>query len=79
MRTPDIGSLVTGLLAVVGLALALGQYGRLEAWARAQAIEAMAWKQGLPYFFAPVGRPSHKARPHGQGHPHHSGSVPRDG
>ena len=41
MKTPEIGSLVTGILAIVGLALALGQYGRLETWARNQAIEAM--------------------------------------
>ena len=71
MRTPDIGSLVTGILAVVGIALALGQYGRLETWARNQAIEAMSWKRGLPYFFAPVGNPRHKAMKagHRAGHP----------
>lgn len=54
MRTPDISSLVTGILTVVAIAIGLGQYGKLETWARKQAMEAMLWKHGLPNFFAPV-------------------------
>ena len=53
MQTPDLSPLVKGVIVVVGLAIALGQYPKLETWARAQALEAVAWKQGLPYFFAP--------------------------
>lgn len=52
MKTPDINSLVTGILTVIGIAIAIGQYGRLEAWARRQAMEAMLWDRGLPHFFA---------------------------
>jgi len=54
MKTPDFGSLVTGFLTIIGIAMACGQYGKLQAWTRNQAAEALAWKQGLPYFFAPV-------------------------
>ena len=76
MRTPEIGSLVTGILAVIGLAMALGQYGRLESWARHQAIEAMAWKQGLPYFFAPIPGPNHKTTLNGHGTVRHHRPIP---
>ncbi len=47
MKPAEIGSLVSGLLVVIGIAIGLGQYPRLERWAREQAIEAMEWKQGL--------------------------------
>jgi hypothetical protein len=61
MKTPEIGSLVSGIIAIVGIAISIGQYGRLESWARHQAMEAMAWKRGLPYFFAPPAkRPVHE-------------------
>ena len=63
MQTPDLSPLVKGVIARVGLALALGQYGRLERWARTQAMEALAWKEPLPYFFAPPHAASHAARP----------------
>ena len=68
MKTPDFGSLVTGFLTIIGLAMACGQYGKLEAWTRNQAVEALAWKQGLPYFFAPVhkGKAGHHSHPVGQ-------------
>jgi hypothetical protein len=51
MNTPDISSMVRGILVVIGLAVVVGEYPRLEHWARAQAIESMQWKQGLPLFF----------------------------
>jgi hypothetical protein len=49
--TPDLSPLVKGVLVLIGIAIALGQYPRLERWARSQALEAVQWKQGLPYFF----------------------------
>ena len=52
MSIPDISPLVKGVLAVVALSIALGQNPKLEHWARAQAIQAMEWKEGLPYFFS---------------------------
>ena len=51
-NTPDLAPLIKGVLVIVGIALALGQYPKLETWAREQAIEAVAWKEPLPYFFA---------------------------
>lgn len=53
MGSVDLSGLIRGLLTVIGIALATGQYGKLESWARHQAIEAMTWKHGLPYFFTP--------------------------
>ena len=53
MRTPDIGSLFSGLMVVVMISLATGNYRILEKWARIHAIEAMIWKQPLLYFFGP--------------------------
>jgi hypothetical protein len=50
--TPDLSPLIKGVLVLIGIAIALGQYPRLERWARTQALEAVQWKQGLPYFFA---------------------------
>jgi hypothetical protein len=52
MNTPDISALARAALAIVSLAVALGQYPRLERWARVQAAEALEWKEPLPYFFA---------------------------
>ncbi len=58
--TPDLSPLVKGVMALIGLAIALGQYPRLEHWARTQALEAVQWKQGLPYFFpAPAAGDAH--------------------
>jgi len=51
--TPDLSPLIKGVLALIGIAIALGQYPKLEHWARSQALEAVEWKQGLPYFFGP--------------------------
>jgi hypothetical protein len=51
MKAIDISPLAKGLLTVIGIALATGQYGKLESWARREAIQALKWKQGLPYFF----------------------------
>jgi hypothetical protein len=61
MKATDINSLVAGILAIIGFAIGIGQYGRLEAWARNQAMEAMMWKRGLPYFFAPARKHGHRA------------------
>jgi hypothetical protein len=52
--TPDLSPLIKGVLALISIAIALGQYPRLERWARSQALEAVQWKQGLPYFFGPT-------------------------
>jgi hypothetical protein len=54
MQTPDLSPLVKGIIVIVGIAIALGQYPKLERWAKLQAIEAIEWKQGLPYFFPPA-------------------------
>ncbi len=50
----DLSSLIRGLLAVIGIAIAFGQYPKLEHWSREQAAESLAWKRGLPHFFASV-------------------------
>jgi hypothetical protein len=51
MNVPDISSLVKGVMAIVGIAIAVGQYSNLEHWARMQAAQALVWKEPLPYFF----------------------------
>ena len=66
----DVSPLIRGLLAIIGIAVAFGQYPKLEQWAREQAAESFAWKQGLPHFF---GDGQHRAKPrrhtHAQGVP----------
>jgi hypothetical protein len=52
MQTPDLSPLVRGIIVIIGIAIALWQYTKLERWAKLQAIEAIEWKQGLPYFFS---------------------------
>jgi hypothetical protein len=47
----DLSSLIKGIMAIIGIAVATGHYGDLERWARHQAIEALEWRQPLPYFF----------------------------
>jgi hypothetical protein len=64
MNAPDLSPLVKGSLALIGIALTLGQFGKLETWARHQAVEAVAWKQPLPYFFASKPRDTKKHHPH---------------
>jgi hypothetical protein len=54
MNTPDIGPLVKGIMVIIGISIATGQYSNLEHWARVQAAEAFLWKEPLPYFFATV-------------------------
>ena len=48
----DLSGLIKGILVVIGISIATGHYGDLERWARKQGLEAMQWKQPLPYFFA---------------------------
>ncbi len=47
----DISPLIKGVMAIIGIALALGQYPRLEHWAREQATQALEWRQELPDLF----------------------------
>lgn len=61
-NTPDLSPLIKGVFVVVGIAIAIGQYSRLEMWARSQAIEAVAWKEPLPYFFKESAPHSRKAK-----------------
>jgi hypothetical protein len=64
MRAPDISPLVKGALMIVLLSLSIGQFEALEKWARAQAIEALAWREPLPYFFGkPKARSDRRALP----------------
>jgi len=51
-NTPDLAPLIKSVLAIVGIAFALGQYPKLETWARVEATQAVSWKEPLPYFFA---------------------------
>jgi hypothetical protein len=67
MPTPDLSPLVKGIIVIIGIAVALGQYPKLESWAKGQAIEAVAWKQGLPYFFPQ--NTHHKVLGHARAHP----------
>jgi hypothetical protein len=67
--TPDLSPMVKGVLAIIGIAIALGQYPRLERWACVQALEAVQWKQGLPYFFAaPHAGAKHHQANHNEAH-----------
>lgn len=50
MRPTEIKDIVTGLLAIIFVAMALGQYGRLEQFARAEAAKALQPKP-VPAFF----------------------------
>ncbi len=50
MRPADIGSLIAGLLVIVGIALAMGQYPRLERFAREQAVLALRGWEPQPFF-----------------------------
>ena len=52
----DLSPLIKGLLPIIGIAISLGQYSKRGHWAREQAVEALAWKTGLPYFFPHEGR-----------------------
>lgn len=62
MQIPDLSPLIKGVIVIVGMAIATGQYGRLESWARVQALHAVAWSEPLPYFFAqPSGMSAHRA------------------
>ena len=61
MQTPDLSPLIKGIFVIVGIAISLGQYGRLEHWARKQAMEAVAWREPLPYFFAQSKATAHHA------------------
>ncbi len=56
----DLSPLIKGLFPLIAIAISLGQYPKLEHWARAQAAEAIAWKTGLPYFFPHQGRSTMK-------------------
>jgi hypothetical protein len=56
MNVPDISSLIKGVIAIVGIAIAVGQYSNLEHWSRSQAAQALVWKEPLPYFFDPPNR-----------------------
>ena len=62
-NVPDMSGLIKGILAVIGIAMATGQYPRLESWSRSQAIEALEWKQGLPHFFKAQVHSSHSKHP----------------
>ena len=73
MQTPDLSPLIKGVFVIVGIAISLGQYGRLEHWARKQAMEAVAWREPLPYFFAqPKAHPTPKTSI--SAHPRHRAS-----
>ena len=50
MKPTEIKDLVTGLLAIIFVAIALGQYGRLEHFARVEAAKALRPKP-TPAFF----------------------------
>lgn len=50
MRPVEIKDLVVGILAVIFISMALGQYGRLERFARTEAAKALRPKP-VPEFF----------------------------
>jgi len=50
-NTLDLSGLIKGCFVVIGIAISLGQFGKLEHWSREQAAESIAWKRGLPHFF----------------------------
>lgn len=57
MRPTEIKDLVAGLLVVIFIAMAIGQYGRLERFARDQAKASL---RGWPeHRFFPVGYEYH--------------------
>lgn len=52
MKPTEIKDLVVGLLAVIFVAMAIGQFGTLERFARKQMIQALHPKPA-PLFFPP--------------------------
>ncbi len=55
MKPTEIKDLVSGILAIIFLALALGQYGRLERFARAEVAKALRPKAAPAFFPASYG------------------------
>lgn len=50
MKPTEIKDLVTGLLAIIFLAIALGQYGGLEQFARKEVAHALKPRPTPPFF-----------------------------
>lgn len=50
MKPTEIKDLVAGLLTIILTALALGQFDRLEKFARAEVVEALRPKVTAPFF-----------------------------
>ena len=50
MKPTEIKDLVTGLLVLIFAAIALGQYGKLEQFARKEAIAALHPKPAPAFF-----------------------------
>ena len=42
--------LIKGLMVVIGISMALGRYGRLQEFARRQAVESLRGWHTQPYF-----------------------------
>lgn len=51
MRPIDIRALVESILAVIFLAIALGQFGKLQKFAREEAVHALESRGRLQQFF----------------------------
>ena len=54
MNIPDLSPLIKGVLVIVGIAIAIGQYPRLEVWARSQAIGSCV-ERAASVFFPRIG------------------------
>jgi hypothetical protein len=50
MKPTEIKDLVTGLLTIIFAAIALGQYGRLEKFARTEVVKALRPRAASAFF-----------------------------
>ena len=50
MKPIEIKDLVSGILVIIFTAMALGQYGRLEKFARSEAVKALRPKPVAEFF-----------------------------
>jgi hypothetical protein len=50
MKPIDLKDLVTGLLIIIGLALTIGQYDRLQEFAKIEAAHALKGWNSHPFF-----------------------------
>jgi hypothetical protein len=54
VKAIEFKDLVTGLLVIIGIALAIGQYNKLELFAKKEAVNALRGWDGHVFFNKPI-------------------------